>query len=210
MCCAPTEEQGRETAHRYFRWSLAGWPVLAELPTEEAFAAASEQVSVEAVGKAVKAGPPADRHLEAIEKFTAAGCDHIILIRSGPTRISLRAGREDVPACAAGKKRHEADLVTRPRDWPIGTLFRVSGRSRDRAGRRSARTFRGQSAPQVEDGELLAILLGPRGSISLYLVYPVSDDHRRESRTADSSQEARQPYRRARLGRHPAPAGHGR
>ena len=59
MCCAPTEEQGRKTAHRYFRWSLAGWPVFAELPTEEAFAAASEQVSVEAVGKAVSCGPAA-------------------------------------------------------------------------------------------------------------------------------------------------------
>ena len=32
LCCAPTEEQGRKTAHRYFRWSLSGWPVLAELP----------------------------------------------------------------------------------------------------------------------------------------------------------------------------------
>ena len=61
LCCAPTEEQGRKTAHRYFRWSLSGWPVLAELPHDEAFAAASEHVSVEAVGKAVSRRPSVDR-----------------------------------------------------------------------------------------------------------------------------------------------------
>jgi G6PDH family F420-dependent oxidoreductase len=89
MCCAPTEEQGRKTAHRYFRWSLSGWPVLAELPSDEAFAAASEQVSVEAVGKAVSCGPSVERHLEAIEKYIAVGCDHIILNQIGPDQDSF-------------------------------------------------------------------------------------------------------------------------
>jgi hypothetical protein len=91
MCCAPTEEQGRETAHRYFRWSLSGWPVLAELPHEEAFAAASRHVSAVAVGKAVSCGPSADRHLEAIEKYVAIGCDHIILNQIGPDQASFFA-----------------------------------------------------------------------------------------------------------------------
>jgi hypothetical protein len=84
MCCAPSEEQGREMAHRFFRWSLSGWSVLAELPHEEAFAAASEHVSVEAVGKAVSCGPAVESHLEAIEKYVAIGCDHIILNQIGP------------------------------------------------------------------------------------------------------------------------------
>ena len=84
MCCALTEEQGRKTAHRYFRWSLAGWPVLAELPHQEAFSAASEQISIEAVGKALSCGPSADHHIEAIGKYVAAGCDHIILNQIGP------------------------------------------------------------------------------------------------------------------------------
>jgi G6PDH family F420-dependent oxidoreductase len=91
MCCAPTEEQGRETAHRYFRWSLSGWPVLAELPHEEAFAAASGHVSATAVGKAVSCGPSADGHLEAIEKYVAIGCDHIILNQIGPDQASFFA-----------------------------------------------------------------------------------------------------------------------
>ena len=84
MCCAADEEQARKTAHRYHRWSLAGWPVLAELPHEEAFAAASEHISVETVGEEISCGPSADRHLEAIHEFTAIGCDHIILTQIGP------------------------------------------------------------------------------------------------------------------------------
>jgi G6PDH family F420-dependent oxidoreductase len=84
MCCGADEDKARKTAHRYFRWSLAGWPVLAELPHDEAFAAASEHVSVETVGEEISCGPSADRHLEAIHEFTGIGCDHIILTQIGP------------------------------------------------------------------------------------------------------------------------------
>jgi G6PDH family F420-dependent oxidoreductase len=84
MCAAADEEQARKTAHRYHRWSLAGWPVLAELPHDEAFAVAAEHVSVEAIGEEISCGPSADRHLEAIHEFTAIGCDHIILTQIGP------------------------------------------------------------------------------------------------------------------------------
>ena len=84
MCCAADEEKARKTAHRYHRWSLAGWSVLAELPHDEAFAAASEHVSIEAVGQEISCGPSVDRHLEAIHEFTAIGCDHIILTQIGP------------------------------------------------------------------------------------------------------------------------------
>ena len=84
MCCGADEDKARKTAHRYFRWSLAGWPVLAELPHDGAFAAASEHVSVETIGEEISCGPSADRHLEAIHEFTAIGCDHIILTQIGP------------------------------------------------------------------------------------------------------------------------------
>ena len=84
MCCGADEDKAAKTAHRYFRWSLAGWPVLAELPHDEAFAAASEHVSVETIGEEISCGPSADRHLEAIHEFTAIGCDHIILTQIGP------------------------------------------------------------------------------------------------------------------------------
>ena len=84
MCCGADEDKAAKTAHRYFRWSLAGWPVLAELPHDEAFAAASEHVSVETISEEISCGPSADRHLEAIHDFTAIGCDHIILTQIGP------------------------------------------------------------------------------------------------------------------------------
>ncbi len=83
LCCAADEEQARETARRYFRWSVLGWPVLAELPHEEAFAAASQHVSIDATAEAVSCGPAAERHLQAIDEYVRLGCDHIILTQVG-------------------------------------------------------------------------------------------------------------------------------
>ncbi len=106
MCCGADEAQARKTAHRYFRWSLSGWPVLAELPHDEAFAAASEHVSVDMVGKAISCGPSADRHLEAINELTAIGCDHVILTQIGPDQDSFFElfERKLAPALRAKKK----------------------------------------------------------------------------------------------------------
>jgi hypothetical protein len=49
LCYAEREDDARKTAHRFFRWSVAGWPVMAERPDTEGFAAASKRVSPEAV-----------------------------------------------------------------------------------------------------------------------------------------------------------------
>jgi hypothetical protein len=46
LCWAASEDEAKKTAHKYFRWSLSGWPVMAELPTTSGFAAASKEVSV--------------------------------------------------------------------------------------------------------------------------------------------------------------------
>jgi hypothetical protein len=77
-------EHARKTVHRFFRWSVAGWPVMAELPDTEGFAAASKHVSPEAVGQPVSCGPSPERHLEAIHRYVRAGYDHIILVQVGP------------------------------------------------------------------------------------------------------------------------------
>jgi G6PDH family F420-dependent oxidoreductase len=42
MCYAQREEDARNTAHHYFGWSVTGWPVMAELPDTESFAAAGK------------------------------------------------------------------------------------------------------------------------------------------------------------------------
>ena len=83
MCCGANEDKAAKTAHRFFRWALSGWPVQAELPHEEAFAAASKHVSIEAVAKEITCGPNADKHLKAIAEYVRLGCDHIILTQIG-------------------------------------------------------------------------------------------------------------------------------
>jgi G6PDH family F420-dependent oxidoreductase len=84
LCYAKHEEEARKIAHRYFRWSLAGWPVMAELPDTEAFAAASKHVSPEVVAQDISCGPSAEQHLQAINQYIEAGYDHIILAQIGP------------------------------------------------------------------------------------------------------------------------------
>jgi G6PDH family F420-dependent oxidoreductase len=84
LCHAEREEDARRIAHHYFRWSVTGWPVQAELPDTEGFAAASEHVSPETVAQSVSCGPSPERHLEAIDRFVQAGYDHIILVQVGP------------------------------------------------------------------------------------------------------------------------------
>jgi G6PDH family F420-dependent oxidoreductase len=86
MCCDASEEKASETAHKYFRWSVTGWPVQAELPDPKGFEAASKHVSVETVAKKICCGPSAEKHLEAIGEFTKAGFDHIVLVQIGPNQ----------------------------------------------------------------------------------------------------------------------------
>ncbi|MCF8534112.1 MAG: hypothetical protein K9G48_13980 [Reyranella sp.] len=83
-CCGRDEKAAIKTAHKYFRWSVAGWPVLAELPHEEAFEAASKHVSPDIAAEKISCGPDAARHLKAITEYVAVGCDHIVLNRIGP------------------------------------------------------------------------------------------------------------------------------
>jgi G6PDH family F420-dependent oxidoreductase len=83
MCWAEEEEEAQKTAHRYFRWSLTGWPVQAELPDTEGFAAASQHITPEMVAQQISCGPSLNKHLDAIEKFVKAGFDHIILVQIG-------------------------------------------------------------------------------------------------------------------------------
>lgn len=84
LCFAEREQDARKTAHHYFRWSVAGWPVMAELPDTKGFAAASKHVSPDTVAESISCGPSPDRHLRAIDRYVQAGYDHIILVQIGP------------------------------------------------------------------------------------------------------------------------------
>jgi G6PDH family F420-dependent oxidoreductase len=82
--CYGKEEEAKRTAHRYFRWSITGWPVMAELPDTDSFASATRHVSPETIAQKVSCGPSAERHLQAIDRYIRAGYDHIILTQIGP------------------------------------------------------------------------------------------------------------------------------
>ena len=80
--CAKREEDARKTAHNYFRWSVTGWPVQAELPDTKGFEAASAHVTLETVAEHITCGPSVERHIAAVKsisteapgRYGAAGC----------------------------------------------------------------------------------------------------------------------------------------
>ena len=106
LCYAEREEDARKTAHRYFRWSVSGWPVLAELPDTDAFAAATRHVSPDVVAELVSCGPSPDRHLEAIDRYVQAGYDHLILLQIGPdsTVSSISSSASWRTPCASARR----------------------------------------------------------------------------------------------------------
>jgi hypothetical protein len=84
MCFAESEDAAMQTAHTYFRWSLTGWPVQAELPDTKGFAAASAHITPAQVGEKITCGPSAQKHADAIRTYIDAGFTNLILVQIGP------------------------------------------------------------------------------------------------------------------------------
>jgi G6PDH family F420-dependent oxidoreductase len=103
LCYAASEDKAREIAHRYHRWSLAGGPVMPELPDPETFDAASKHIRPEDVAEEVSLGPAPEPHLKAIREYIDAGYDHLILTQIGPEQDVFFAffERELRPALAS-------------------------------------------------------------------------------------------------------------
>lgn len=89
MCWAPSEAEGRETLHRYTRWSKLGWSVLAELPMPRSFDDASRSVRPEDVARDTPHGPDTTRYVEAVGEAIDAGFDHLVLHQVGPKQIDF-------------------------------------------------------------------------------------------------------------------------
>lgn len=89
MCYGADEAEAVTTAHRYARWTQTGWPVLIELPDTAGFAGASKFIPPEEIEKAIPCGPSLEKHMAQIDKFVAAGHDHIILLQIGPDQDSF-------------------------------------------------------------------------------------------------------------------------
>ncbi|WP_066934446.1 TIGR03557 family F420-dependent LLM class oxidoreductase [Microtetraspora fusca] len=76
-------EAAVERAHRLWRWSAAGWKVMAELPAPVNFDAYAGTVRPEDVAEKVPCGADVDAVVEAVRKYTDAGFTHVALVQIG-------------------------------------------------------------------------------------------------------------------------------
>jgi alkanesulfonate monooxygenase SsuD/methylene tetrahydromethanopterin reductase-like flavin-dependent oxidoreductase (luciferase family) len=83
LCYGPDEAVCRARARELWRWALPGWHVMAELPDERSFAAASEQVTEDDVAGLVPCGPDTARRVEAARQWVEAGFTHLALAQVG-------------------------------------------------------------------------------------------------------------------------------
>ena len=80
--------RGRRPAHEQFRWFGGGWKVNADLPTTEAFEAASQFVRPEDVAESIPCGPDLDAIVEAVRAYWEAGFTDVALVQVGDERRS--------------------------------------------------------------------------------------------------------------------------
>ena len=83
LCYGPDEAACRARARELWRWAMPGWHVMAELPDERSFAAASEQVTEDKAAELVPCGPDTRRHVEAARQWVEAGFTHLALVQVG-------------------------------------------------------------------------------------------------------------------------------
>jgi G6PDH family F420-dependent oxidoreductase len=94
---APSEEEGLRLAHERFRFSAAGWKVMAELPNPVNFDAACASVRPEDVASSVPHGPDPKGYIEAIGAYIDAGYERIAVVPVGDDLDGfLRFWRDEV------------------------------------------------------------------------------------------------------------------
>lgn len=76
-------DAARERAHRLWRWSVAGWKVMAELPSPVNFGAQTATVRPDDVAELVPCGPDVEPVVAAVRKFAEAGFTHLALVGVG-------------------------------------------------------------------------------------------------------------------------------
>jgi len=83
-------------AHEQFRWFAGGWKVNADLPTTEAFDAASQFVRPDDVAEQIPCGPDLDAVVEAVSAYWEAGFTDIAIVQVGDE------GQDEFLSTAAG------------------------------------------------------------------------------------------------------------
>ncbi|SFJ65729.1 TIGR03557 family F420-dependent LLM class oxidoreductase [Cellulomonas sp. KH9] len=79
----PDRDEAVARAHDQFRWFGGGWKVNADLPTTEAFEAASQFVRPEDVAESIPCGPDLDAIVEAVSAYWEAGFTDVALVQVG-------------------------------------------------------------------------------------------------------------------------------
>jgi len=79
----PDADTAKQRAHEQFRWFAGGWHVNADLPTTEAFEAASQFVRPDDVAETIPCGPDLDAIVEQVQPYWEAGFTDIALVQVG-------------------------------------------------------------------------------------------------------------------------------
>ncbi len=83
LCWDTDRDVAVRRAHEQFRWFGGGWDVNADLPTTEAFAAASQFVRPEDVAESIPCGPDLDAIVAAVAPYWEAGFTDVALVQVG-------------------------------------------------------------------------------------------------------------------------------
>jgi coenzyme F420-dependent glucose-6-phosphate dehydrogenase len=84
VCWAADGPTAVETAMRWWPTAALQGELMQELPLPRHFEQATSTVTREQLEGAVVCGPDPDRHVEAIDRYVAAGYDHVVIHQVGP------------------------------------------------------------------------------------------------------------------------------
>lgn len=96
VCWDADRDRAVARAHEQFRWFAGGWKVNADLPTTEAFDAASQFVRPADVAEQIACGPDLDAIVESVSAYWQAGFTDVAIVQVGDE------GQDEFLATAAG------------------------------------------------------------------------------------------------------------
>lgn len=89
VCWGDTEEEARNTAHRWWPNTALPGELGQELATPAHFHQAVELVTIDDVAEKIPCGPDPDTHIDAIETFIDAGFENVYLHQVGPQQAGF-------------------------------------------------------------------------------------------------------------------------
>jgi len=105
VCWASDEAEARRTAHECWPIAAMEGELLQELRAPADFEQTTKMIREDDVAKSVVCGPNPERHIEAINKYSDAGYDHVWIHQVGPDQESFFRFYQDevLPTFSSGK-----------------------------------------------------------------------------------------------------------